>query len=60
LIETKKTEHEIHFFFASSIVLTSCKETEAQNSATPTNVVPFTEVGNQMKMKPYGKAARLA
>ena len=36
--------------FALSIVLTSCKkETEAQNSATPTNVVPFTEVGNQMK-----------
>ena len=36
--------------FAASIVLTSCKkETEAQNSATPTNVVPFTEVGKQMK-----------
>ena len=36
--------------FALSIVLTSCKkETEAQNSATSTNVVPFTEVGNQMK-----------
>ena len=36
--------------FASSIVLTSCKkETESQNSPTPTNVVPFTEIGSQMK-----------
>lgn len=35
---------------ATSLVFTSCKkETEAQNSATPTNVVPFTEIGKQMK-----------
>lgn len=45
--------------FASSIVLTSCKkETEAQNSATPTNVVPFTEVGNQMKNEAIANQAQ--
>ncbi len=40
----------LKLLFAASIVFTSCKkETEAQNSATPTNVVPFTEIGKQMK-----------
>jgi hypothetical protein len=54
-----KTEHEIllTLLFASSIVLTSCKETEAQNSNTK-NVVPFTEVGNQMKNEAIANQAQ--
>ncbi|TDE50160.1 hypothetical protein [Flavobacterium sp. GT3P67] len=40
----------LSLLFVSSILLTSCKkEIEPQNNATPTNVVPFTEVGKQMK-----------
>ncbi|MDI5950490.1 hypothetical protein [Flavobacterium yafengii] len=40
----------LSLLFVSSILLTSCKkEVESQNNATPTNVVPFTEVGKQMK-----------
>ena len=40
----------LSLLFVSSILLTSCKkEVEPQNTATPTNVVPFTEVGKQMK-----------
>ena len=40
----------LSLLFVSSILLTSCKkEVEPQNNATPTNVVPFTEVGKQMK-----------
>lgn len=36
--------------FVSSILLTSCKkEVEVQNNTSPTVVVPFTEVGKQMK-----------
>ena len=45
--------------FALSIVLTSCKkETEAQNSAAPTNVVPFTEIGSQMKNEAIANQAQ--
>ena len=40
----------LSLLFVSSILLTSCKkEVETQNNATPINVVPFTEVGKQMK-----------
>ena len=40
----------LSLLFVSSILMTSCKkEVELQNTATPTNVVPFTEVGKQMK-----------
>ena len=40
----------ISLLFVSSIVLTSCKnDSEVNNNNTPTIVVPFTEVGNQMK-----------
>ncbi|TDE43491.1 hypothetical protein E0I26_10590 [Flavobacterium rhamnosiphilum] len=40
----------LSLLFVSSLLLTSCKkEVEPQNNATPTNVVPFTEVGKQMK-----------
>ncbi|TDE07100.1 hypothetical protein [Flavobacterium sandaracinum] len=39
----------LSLLFATSLVFTSCKkEAETQNT-TPTNVVPFTEVGRQMK-----------
>ena len=45
--------------FAASIVLISCKkETEAQNNATPTNVVPFTEIGSQMKNEAIANKAQ--
>ena len=34
--------------FISSLLLTSCKqEVETPNNSTPTNIVPFTEVGKQ-------------
>lgn len=34
----------------SAILLTSCKkDVEVQNTITPTNIVPFTEVGKQMR-----------
>nr|WP_315165556.1 hypothetical protein [uncultured Flavobacterium sp.] len=40
----------LSLLFVSSILMTSCKkEVEPQNTATPPNVVPFTEVGKQMK-----------
>jgi hypothetical protein len=40
----------LNLLFVSSILLTSCKkELEPQQSTTPTNVVPFTEVGKQMR-----------
>lgn len=36
--------------FVSTLLLISCKkEIEPQNSTTPTNMVPFTEVGKQMR-----------
>ena len=39
----------LSLLFAASLVFTSCKkEVETQNT-TPINVVPFTEVGRQMK-----------
>ena len=39
----------LSLLFVSSILLTSCKkEAETQDNTTPTNVVPFTEVGKQM------------
>lgn len=40
----------LSLLFVSSILLTSCKkELEPQQGPTPTNVVPFTEVGKQMQ-----------
>ena len=40
----------LSLLFVSSILLTSCKkEVQPRNNAVPTNVVPFTEVGKQMK-----------
>ena len=40
----------ISLLFVSSLLLTSCKnDAEIKNSTSPTNVVPFTVVGNQMK-----------
>lgn len=40
----------ISVLFVLSILITSCKnEAEQQNNTTTTNVVPFTEVGRQMK-----------
>ncbi|MBG6110134.1 hypothetical protein H4V97_000187 [Flavobacterium sp. CG_23.5] len=40
----------INLLFALTILTTSCKnEAEQQNDTTTTNVVPFTEVGRQMK-----------
>ncbi|MFV8342592.1 hypothetical protein [Flavobacterium sp. XS2P39] len=40
----------LSLLFVSSLLLTSCKkELEPQQSTTPTNVVPFTEVGKQMR-----------
>lgn len=40
------------------ILLASCKkETESINNSAPTNVVPFTEVGNQMKSEAAIKQA---
>ena len=39
--------------FVSTLLLISCKkEIEPQNSTTPTNMVPFTEVGKQMLNEP--------
>ena len=43
-------KYYISLLFVSSILMTSCKkEVELNNNTTPTNIVPFTEVGNQMK-----------
>ncbi len=40
----------LSLLFVSSMLLISCKkEVEPQNITTPTNVVPFTEVGKQMR-----------
>jgi hypothetical protein len=40
----------LSLFFVSTLLLTSCKkEIEPQNSTTPANIVPFTEVGKQMQ-----------
>ena len=40
----------LSLLFVSSILLISCKkETEPQNSSATSNVVPFTEVGKQMR-----------
>lgn len=40
----------LSLLFVSSILLTSCKkEVELQKNAPTTNVVPFTEIGKQMK-----------
>lgn len=40
----------LRLLFASTILLTSCKkEVELQNSTTPTNIIPFTEVGKQLR-----------
>ena len=42
----------MNLLFALTIGLTSCKnEAEPQNNITTTNVVPFTEVGKQMKIQ---------
>lgn len=40
----------LSLLFISSLLLTSCKkEVETPNNNTPTNIVPFTEVGKQMQ-----------
>lgn len=40
----------LSLLFISSLLLTSCKkEVETPNNTTPTNIVPFTEVGKQMQ-----------
>lgn len=40
----------LSLLLVSSLLLISCKkEVEPQNSTTPTNIVPFTEVGKQMR-----------
>ncbi|MFV5700051.1 hypothetical protein ACM55H_16950 [Flavobacterium sp. ZT3R17] len=40
----------LSLLFVSSLLLISCKkEIEPQNSTTPANIVPFTEVGKQMR-----------
>lgn len=40
----------LNLLFVSSILLTSCKkEVESEKNTPTTNVVPFTEVGKQMK-----------
>ena len=40
----------LSLLLVSSLLLTSCKkEVETKNSASPTNVVPFTEVGKQLQ-----------
>ncbi|SEG29004.1 hypothetical protein [Flavobacterium urumqiense] len=40
----------LSLLLVSSLLSISCKkEVEPQNSATPTNMVPFTEVGKQMR-----------
>lgn len=40
----------LYLLFVSTILLTSCKkEIAPQNSTTPTNIIPFTEVGRQMR-----------
>ncbi|MFV8443174.1 hypothetical protein [Flavobacterium sp. LB2P44] len=40
----------LSLFIVSSLLLTSCKkETESKPNSTITNIVPFTEVGRQMK-----------
>ena len=40
----------LSLLFISSLLLTSCKkEAETPNNSTPTNIVPFTEVGKQMQ-----------
>lgn len=47
----------ISLLFVSSILITSCKnDTESKNSSAPTNVVPFTVVGNQMKAESQSTA----
>ena len=43
-------KYYIPLLFASSLLITSCKnDTEEKNSNVRGTVVPFTEVGNQMK-----------
>jgi hypothetical protein len=40
----------LSLLFISTLLLTSCKkDVEPQNSTTPANMVPFTEVGKQMR-----------
>jgi hypothetical protein len=40
----------LSLLFASSILMISCKkDVEVKNNATPANIVPFTEVGKQMR-----------
>jgi hypothetical protein len=49
VIKTLFMKSFLSLLFVTSLLLTSCKkEAETQNT-TPTNVVPFTEVGRQMK-----------
>jgi hypothetical protein len=49
VIKTLFMKSFLSLLFVTSLLFTSCKkEAETQNT-TPTNVVPFTEVGRQMK-----------
>ena len=49
----------ISLLFVTSVLITSCQnKTESKNSSTPTNVVPFTVVGNQMKEESQSTAAQ--
>jgi hypothetical protein len=54
-IQLKKhfMKYFLTFALASTVLLFSCKkEADIKNTSTsPTNVVPFTEVGNQMKLQ---------
>ena len=39
----------LSLFFATALFFTSCKKEAETSNTTPTNVVPFTEVGKQMQ-----------
>jgi len=46
----------ILLLLATSFVFTSCKNEVASNKSTTTRVIPFTEVGNQMRNEAAAKA----
>ncbi|MFE3867160.1 hypothetical protein ACFX5E_03615 [Flavobacterium sp. LS2P90] len=49
----------LSLLFVSTLLLTSCKkDVEPQNRTTPTNMVPFTEVGKQMRNEATPQAAQ--
>ncbi|MEY4011798.1 MAG: hypothetical protein RIT22_922 [Bacteroidota bacterium] len=45
----------ILLLLATSFVFTSCKNEVASNKSTTTRVIPFTEVGNQMRNEAAAK-----